>query len=115
LLQQPPAVAARLVDQRHRGILLLGHIPEIRRHPAVVELVDEISDAIHQARRAVDRPADRVYLGQCMETPDEEGRPVTCLEDIYARPWATCWPSSGTTLRNPLGGNYGESVDNDSQ
>jgi hypothetical protein len=66
---------------------LLGHIDAIRRHPAVVELVDEISDAIHQARRVVDRPADRVYLGQCMvPTPDEEGRPITCLEDIYARP-----------------------------
>ena len=68
---------------------LLAHVPEIRRHPAVVELVDEISDAIHQARRAVDRPADRVYLGQClMETPDNEGRQVTCLAELYARPQA---------------------------
>jgi len=69
--------------------VLLGNIDAIRRHPAVVELVDEISDAIHQARRAVDRPADRVYLGQClMETPDDEGRQVTCLNELYARPQA---------------------------
>jgi hypothetical protein len=71
------------------AVMLLRDIPAIRRHAAVVELVDEISDAIHQARRAVDRPADRVYLGQClMETPDDEGRPVTCLNELYARPQA---------------------------
>jgi hypothetical protein len=52
-------------------------------------LVDEITDAIRQARQAVDRPADKVYLGQClMETPDDEGRQVTCLAELYARPQA---------------------------
>jgi hypothetical protein len=70
--------------------VLLTHVPEIRRHPAVTELVDEIIDAIAQARRAVDRPADKVYLGQCLvETPDEDGRQVTCLAEIYARPAAS--------------------------
>jgi hypothetical protein len=69
---------------------LLSHIPEIRRHPAVIELVDEITDAIRQARRAVDRPADRIFVGPCMaENPDDEGRQVTCLEDLYARPQAS--------------------------
>jgi hypothetical protein len=69
---------------------LLSEIPAIRRHPAVVELVDEITDAIRQARRAVDRPADRVYLGQCyVETPDEDGRQVMCLAEIWARPNAS--------------------------
>jgi hypothetical protein len=63
--------------------------PVIRRHPAVVELVDEISDAIHQARRAVDRPADRVYLGQCyVETPDDEGSKSPAWPSLYARPQA---------------------------
>jgi hypothetical protein len=66
--------------------ILLNHVPEIRRHPAVVELVDEITDAVAQARRAVDRPADRMFVGPCMsEQPDDEGRLVTCLEDLYAR------------------------------
>lgn len=82
----------------HRGVassatasrILLSHIPEIRRHPAARELVDEISDAIAQARRVVDRPADRIYMGQClMENPDEEGRQVTCLEELWARPGAS--------------------------
>ena len=65
-------------------------IPEIRRHPAVAELVDEITDAVHQARRVIDRPADRVYLGQCyVETPDPDGKQVTCLAELYARPTAS--------------------------
>lgn len=68
---------------------LLMEIPAIRRHPAVDELVDEITDAIRLARRTVDRPADKVYLGQCLvETPDDEGRQVTCLAEVYARPGA---------------------------
>ncbi|WP_372728959.1 hypothetical protein [Nocardioides sp.] len=73
-------------SSRFAAAFLLNHVPEIRRHPAVVELVDEITDAIRQARRAVDRPADRIFVGPCMaENPDDEGRLVTCLEDLYAR------------------------------
>jgi hypothetical protein len=70
--------------------ILLSNVPLIRKHPAVVELVDEITDAIRQARRVVDRPADKVYLGQClMVTPDEDGRDVTCLEEVWARAGAS--------------------------
>lgn len=70
--------------------VLLGAIDAVRRHPAVAELVDEVTDAVAQARRAVDRPADRIYLGQCyVETPDEDGRQVTCLAEIWARPNAS--------------------------
>lgn len=69
---------------------LLSHVPEIRRHPAVEELIDEVTDAIKQARRVIDRPADKVYLGQCLvETPDDQGRQVTCLADVYARTTAS--------------------------
>ncbi len=78
---QPAITASRL---------LLGRIDAIRRHPAVVELFDEVTDTIAQARRAVDRPADREYLSQCMvETPDDEGRMVTCLAELYARKGAS--------------------------
>jgi len=70
--------------EEQAAAFLLTHIPEIRRHTAVDQLVDEIADAVHQARRAVDRPADLTYLGQCyMETPDPDGRLVTCLNEIY--------------------------------
>lgn len=89
----PSPLRATLGDDkssRASASILLLHIPAIRRHPAVVELVDEITDAVRQARRAVDRPADRIYLGQCMvETPDADGRQVTCLAELYARPNAT--------------------------
>jgi hypothetical protein len=80
-----------VTNPSHAGArILLSSIPAIRRHPAVVELVDEISDAIRQARHAVDRPADRVYFGACYsETPDEDGRLITCVEEIWASPAAT--------------------------
>lgn len=64
--------------------LLLLRIKDVRSHAAVVELVDEVTDAIRQARHAVDRPADRQYLGVCLS--EFEG--VTCTEEIWARPGA---------------------------
>lgn len=79
-------IAAAGIPATTASWMLLQSIPQIRKHPAVSELVDEITDAIAQARRVVDRPADRVYLGQCMvETPDPDGRQVTCLAELWAR------------------------------
>jgi hypothetical protein len=63
---------------------LLGHMPEIRRHPAVEQLVDEVIEGIRQARRATDRIADRQYLGTCRATTDG----VTCTEELWAPPAA---------------------------
>jgi hypothetical protein len=83
-------VAGDRAPSKQSAAALLYNIDAIRRHPAVVELVDEITDAIRQARQAVDRPADRIFVGPCMaENPDDEGRQVTCLEDLYARPQAS--------------------------
>ncbi|MEV6712005.1 hypothetical protein AB0M48_08160 [Lentzea sp. NPDC051208] len=55
----------------------------LRRHPSWIEchlaggeLVDEITDAVERARRAVDLAPARVYCGPC---PD-------CGADLYARP-----------------------------
>lgn len=90
----PPVAASRF---------LLANVPTIRRHPAVNELVDEVTDAIRQARRAVDRPADRIYLGQCMfETPDADGRQVTCLAEIWARPTASEVVCSVCSTEHPV-------------
>ena len=84
---RPPVVGN---STAYASRVLLGWVSHIRRHPAVTELVDEITDAIVQARRAVDRPADRTYLGQCyVETPDEDGKQVTCLAELWARPQAS--------------------------
>ncbi len=62
---------------------LLMHIDHIRRHPAVVELFDEVTDAIAQARRAVDRPGNRtiIFVGPCPETRPEGG---ICDGEVYA-------------------------------
>lgn len=69
---------------------LLRSVDAIRRHPAVAELIDEITDAVEQARRAVDRPADRMYLGQCLTVlPGPDGVDVECYAEIWARVDAT--------------------------
>lgn len=49
---------------------------------------DELLYAIAQARRAVDRPADRVYVGTCHEPLPREGDapPAWCDGELYADP-----------------------------
>ncbi|MFC5186714.1 hypothetical protein [Actinomadura harenae] len=49
------------------------------RHPAVVEIHEEITDAVHGARRAIDRPRGYVYAGPCN----------ACEIALYAKPGAT--------------------------
>ncbi|WP_091456904.1 hypothetical protein [Actinokineospora iranica] len=55
---------------------LRRHPTWIEHHPAAGELVDEITDAVERARRAVDLPPVRLFCGPC---PD-------CGADLYARP-----------------------------
>jgi hypothetical protein len=70
--------------------LLLTSVPDVRKHPAADELLSEVTEAVEQARRSIDRPADRAYLGQCYtELPGEDGDPVTCYAEIWSRPDAS--------------------------
>jgi hypothetical protein len=46
----------------------------LRHHPAGAEAHNEILDAVRDARRVTDRPAERLYAGPC-----------DCGEDLYAR------------------------------
>ncbi|MEV4096950.1 hypothetical protein [Streptosporangium saharense] len=62
-----PAMARWLIRQR-RALLA---------HPAAEEAVDEISDAVRQARRAIDRPPATWYAGPCGVQD--------CAADLYAR------------------------------
>lgn len=48
------------------------------RHEAASEAVEEIIETVQAARKAVDRPADKIYAGPC------DG----CGEDLYGRPGA---------------------------
>lgn len=51
--------------------ILLEHMPDIRRHGAVEELVDEITKAIHKARNFLDvEPFTRFPVGPCPEECD---------------------------------------------
>lgn len=59
---------------------LLRNMPATRIHPDAGQLVDEVTNAVHQARRAIDRPDDRrLFLGPCATGP--------CAEEVYGLPW----------------------------
>lgn len=61
---------------------LLGRIDELRTHPAAEEVVGEISAAVRECTRAIDRRAGRVYAGRCLASrPEGE-----CQVELYARP-----------------------------
>ncbi len=55
---------------------LTWRVEMLRHHEAGAEAVDELLEAVRQAQRTVDRPADRIYVGPCDE----------CGQSVYARP-----------------------------
>jgi len=57
---------------------LLNHVTWLRHHRAGSEAVEELVDAVNSARRIVDRPAERIYAGPC----------VQCGGDMYGKPGA---------------------------
>lgn len=73
---------------------MAGHIEWLRHHPAAGDAVTEIREAVHQVRRAIDRPLDRAYAGPCNE----------CGTPLYGRPGAAevacrgCTTPDGDTL-----------------
>jgi len=86
----------------------------LARHPTGPQAIDELSAALRHARTAIDRPADRVFVGTCgalIETPmrlgavDDTGAPVpslvptTCTEQLYAHDGCATveCPRCGTT------------------
>lgn len=67
----------------------------LAEHPAAKELHDEITDVAQQVRRIIDRPVDRVALGECGAVVDD----VTCTQKLDAMPHHVqvhC-PTCGTT------------------
>lgn len=58
---------------------LLNHVTWLRHHQAGAEAVEEMTNAVSQVRRAVDRPAERIYAGPCAD----------CHGDMYGKPGAT--------------------------
>lgn len=72
---------------------LLGEVEWLRHHEAGAEAVDEITYAVDQVRRVVDRPPDAWYAGPC------DLQYQVCDEELYARvgsPFVRC-PTCGET------------------
>jgi hypothetical protein len=81
---------------------LLSTIDAVRRHSAVNEMVDQITDAITQARRTVDRPGNRtiIFVGPCPELNAEGGN---CDGEVHAYiPTEEDRPSRMECRTNPL-------------
>lgn len=55
----------------HMATFLATQVQWIRNQPAGNEAHDELTTAIRNARRAVDRPQDRVYAGPCSLEEDD--------------------------------------------
>ena len=72
------------------ALSLLRNLDLIRADPEADHIADEATSAIHQARRAIDRPNDRrLFLGPCGNTTSDG----ECREELYGLPWhrtATC-------------------------
>lgn len=67
---------------------MVDHLDLVAKHPEAAGFADEVTDAIHQARRAIDRPNDdRLYLGVCGGTFHGPHYDTTCKEELYAYPW----------------------------
>jgi len=92
------------------GDYLANRAPNwIAQHPDGPQIVDELTAAIRHARQAIDRPAERHYVGPCdalIETLNLTTYgdlhpvliPVTCTQELYAtgdRPTVDC-PRCGT-------------------
>jgi hypothetical protein len=72
------------------ALWLIGHMDRVRRHEAAADIVHEVTAAVRQAVRAIDRPPQRVYAGPC---PDPG-----CRADLLTWPGhttITC-PGCGT-------------------
>jgi hypothetical protein len=57
---------------------LLGQVTWLRHHRAGHEAVEEITSVVNSVRKAVDRPAERIYAGPCKD----------CNGDMYGKPGA---------------------------
>jgi hypothetical protein len=59
-------------------------IDDLRKHPQVADIVREVGAAVKAAYRAIDRMADRKYLGKCYHEADGHA----CEAELWARPGA---------------------------
>lgn len=81
----PAALSTEPAYDVELAAIWLIHYPEaIRRHPALAELHDGITDVIAHARKAVDRLPELAYKGPCSHRMhDDDGQPYACGADLY--------------------------------
>jgi hypothetical protein len=72
-------------DPPHWPGWLVRHMPALRVLPSVGQVADEIGVAVDLARRAIDQPPVRIYLGPCEAaiTPAAPDGPTACPTDLY--------------------------------
>lgn len=69
------------------------NISTLRRHPEAGTAHDEITNAIREARRAIDRPAEQAAYGPCHNTGDPDQPHGPCPAYLYGppgKPVVTC-------------------------
>lgn len=105
------SIRAHNIPQTWAGIgaYLRTSLTWAAQHPDGPQYVDELTHAITNARRAIDRPADRHYLGTCNGTTlDPDGLAQICREPLYAPDYAkttrcprcgTPWPTADLRTR----------------
>ena len=72
------------------GRWFLQNLDLVQKRSDAAQLVDEITSAIRQARRAIDRPEDhRIFLGTCDGRVTTTGQSMICKEELYGLPWNT--------------------------
>ena len=82
----------RLAEHHHTDTIAVAawlgrNLATLRQHPEAGTAHDEITNAIREARRAVDRPQERLFAGPCNEPDEDTGE--HCREDLYAAPGKT--------------------------
>lgn len=68
---------------------IIAHLNTIRSRPDAGQLVDEILDAYHRARRVVDLPPEKILLGACNATHEGQDCPGE-VRGIRGRHEARC-------------------------
>lgn len=81
----------QLIEQHHSDTVgvarwLRRNLATLRRHPEAGTASDEITDAIREARRAVDKPLDLAAYGPCGNTGGDDQPHPPCPEYLYAAP-----------------------------
>lgn len=61
---------------------LRRNLSTLRRHPDAGQAHEDLVHAVARARRAIDRPAEKVFAGPCNAEIDGQ----VCNEDLYGRP-----------------------------